>query len=83
MENKIKDTVSTIKKLSKTPRVNPENLLDWVKPNSLELSLENKVLFQSKQNKFTRFKCDGSGDFAGAMGLIEPQLCLITMISKT
>ena len=65
-EKGIKDRVSTIKKLSKTPRVKPESLLDWLKPNSLDLSLEKEVLFQSKQNKSTRFKYDGSGDFAGA-----------------
>ena len=65
----IEDRASTIKKLSKTPRLKPESLLDWVKPNSLDLSPEKEVLFQSKQNKSTRFKCDGSGDFAGATGV--------------
>ena len=65
----IKDRASTIKKWSKTPRVKPESLLDWVKPNSLDLNPEKEVLLQSKQNKSTKFKCDGSGDFAGATGV--------------
>ena len=55
--------------MSKTPRVKPESLLDWVKPNYLDLSPEKEVLFQCKQNKSTRFKCDGSGDSAGATGV--------------
>ena len=44
-------------------------MLDWVKPNSLELSPEKEVMFQSKQIKSTRLKCDESGDFTGATGV--------------
>ena len=66
-EEKVKmDRISTIIKVTKILRVKPKPLLDWVGTDSNELSPEKEIMFQNKQIKSTRFKCNGSRDFAGA-----------------
>ena len=69
--------------MSKTARVKPESLLDWIKPNSLDLFPEKEVLFQSKPNQYSRLNVMVLGILQVLQELKRPQLCLTLTISKS